>query len=228
MKGMLNVKVKAVIFDVDGTLVDSVDAHTRAWMEAFAAFERPVEFSRMRRQIGKGGDQLMKEFLSEAEIEDFGKELEKERTRIFQHTYLPPVTGFPGVRELFLRLLAEGKQTVLASSAAGEELEAYKKKAHIADLVKDEASKDDAEKSKPHPDIFEVALGKMEGVNADEAIVVGDTPWDAIAAKRAGLRIVGVLCGGFPEAELREAGCVAVFRNPADLLAQYDVSPLVG
>jgi HAD superfamily hydrolase (TIGR01509 family) len=217
--------LKAVIFDVDGTLVDSVDAHARAWVEVFAAFGRHIEFPRMRHQIGKGGDQLMKELLLPAEIEKFGKELEKKRTEIFQRDYLPAVAGFPAVRELFEHLLADGRKVVLASSAAGEELETYKKKAHVEDLVKDETSKDDAERSKPHPDIFEAALEKLEGVIANEAIVVGDTPWDAIAAKRAGLRTIGVLCGGFPEAELREAGCLAIYRDPADLLARYDESP---
>jgi phosphoglycolate phosphatase-like HAD superfamily hydrolase len=214
--------LKAVIFDVDGTLVDSVDGHARAWVEAFAKFGRKIEFARMRHQIGKGGDQLMKEFLSKSEIEEFGKQLEKERGRIFQCDYLPFVTGFPFVRELFQRLLADGKKVVLASSAKGEELKTCQEKAHIEDLVQEQTSKDDAEKSKPHPDIFEAALGKLEGVSADEAIVVGDTPWDAIAAKRAGLRTVGVLCGGFPESELRDAGCVAIFRDPEDLLVRYE------
>ncbi|MEI9896952.1 MAG: HAD family hydrolase [Chthoniobacter sp.] len=206
--------LKAVIFDVDGTLVDSVDGHARAWVEAFAEYGYHIEFPRMRHQIGKGGDQLMKDFLSKKEIEEFGKDLEKNRMERFRNDYLPNVEGFPAVRELFQRLLADGKKVVLASSAMGEELETYKKKAHIVDLVDDETSKDDAEKSKPHPDIFEAALEKLKGISAEEAIVVGDTPWDAIAAKGAGLRTIGVLCGGFSEAELREAGCLAVFRDP--------------
>jgi phosphoglycolate phosphatase-like HAD superfamily hydrolase len=218
--------LKAVIFDVDGTLVDSVDEHARAWVEAFAERGRRVEFVAMRHQIGKGGDQLLKEFLSGREIEDFGGKLEKERSEIFRKKYLPAVAGFPAVRELFERILADGRKVALASSAAGEELETYKEKARIEDLVEDETSKDDADKSKPHPDIFKAALEKLDGVSAAEAIVVGDTPWDAIAAKRAGLRTIGVLCGGFPEHELREAGCVAVFKDPADLLARYDESPL--
>jgi phosphoglycolate phosphatase-like HAD superfamily hydrolase len=218
--------LKTVIFDVDGTLVDSVDQHARAWVEAFAERGYRLEFVAVRHQIGKGGDQLMKEFLSAQEIEAFGGKLEKERSQIFRKKYLPSVAGFPTVRELFERILRDGRKVALASSAAGEELETYKEKARIEDLVKEETSKDDADKSKPHPDIFEAALEKLDGVSAAEAIVVGDTPWDAIAARRAGLRTIGVLCGGFPEHELREAGCVAIFKDPADLLARYDESPL--
>jgi HAD superfamily hydrolase (TIGR01509 family) len=213
--------LKAVIFDVDGTLVDSVDAHAKSWVEAFARFGRQIDFAHMRHQIGKGGDQLMKEFLSDEEIWEFGTRLEKDRSEHFQQEYLPDVHGFPGVRELFQCLRADGKRIALASSANGEELEAYKKKAHIEDLVEEETSKDDAEQSKPHPDIFEAALGKLE-LPPEEVLVVGDTPWDAIAAKRAGLRTVGVLCGGFPEEELRGAGCLAVYRDPEEILAQFE------
>jgi HAD superfamily hydrolase (TIGR01549 family) len=217
--------LKAVIFDVDGTLVDSVDAHARSWVEAFARFGRQVDFAHMRHQIGKGGDQLMREFLSDEDIWEFGARLEKDRSEHFQQEYLPAVHGFPGVRGLFERILADGKRIALASSANGEELETYKRKAHIEDLVNEETSKDDAEQSKPHPDIFEAALGRLE-LPPEEVIVVGDTPWDAIAAKRAGLRAVGVLCGGFPETELGGEGCVAIYRDPEDMLTRYDDSPL--
>lgn len=218
--------LKAVIFDVDGTLVDSVDAHARSWVETFARFGRHIDYASMRAQIGKGGDQLLREFLSDAEIQKFGEQLEQDRKEHFAREHLPFVEGFPGVRELFQRILADGKRAVIASSANGDELLTYKRKAHIEDLVHDATSRDDAEKSKPHPDIFEAALAKLDDVPSDEAIVVGDSPWDAIAARRAGLRTVGLLCGGFSEPDLREAGCIAIFRDPQDLLARYDSSPL--
>lgn len=217
---------KAIIFDVDGTLVDSVDAHARSWTEILNQSGHACEFEAVRQQIGKGGDQLMKEFLSAEDIRREGKEIEKARKRHFRQHELPGVRGFPKVRELFERLLSEGKRVVLASSASGDELGAYKEKAGITDLVEDETSKDDAEKSKPHPDIFEAAMAKLGNIAPSQAIVVGDTPWDAIAAKRADLRTVGVLCGGFPEAELRRAGCVAIYQGAADLLARYEDSPL--
>ena len=119
-----------------------------------------------------------------------------------------------------------GKRVVLASSAKDEELKTYKRIARIDDLVEEATSSEDAERSKPHPDIFEAALGRLGDVRPSEAVVVGDTPYDAQAAGKAGLRTVGVLCGGFPEAQLREAGCIAIYRDPADLLAHYEDSPL--
>jgi len=114
----------------------------------------------------------------------------------------------------------------LASSAKEDELEVYKKAARIADLIQTETSSDDAEKSKPHPDIFEAAMSQLDGVAREDAVVVGDTPYDAEAAAKAGLRTIGLLCGGFPEQDLKRAGCIAIYADPADLLAQYDRSPL--
>ena len=218
--------IKAVIFDVDGTLVDSVDLHARAWQEAFAHFGRRFDFERVRYQIGKGGDQLMPVFLSEEELEEFGEELEEHRGRLFKREYLPRVEAFPAVRELFQRVKSEGLNIALASSAKGEELQAYKKLAHIEDLVEEETSADDAEKSKPHPDIFEAALERLKDVSPSEAVVIGDTPYDAEAAGKAGIKAVGLLCGGFPEQDLRAAGCVRIYRDAAHLLAEYDSSPL--
>ena len=218
--------LKAIIFDIDGTLVDSVDLHARAWQEAFRKFGREVEFERVRHQIGKGGDQLMPVFFSEAELERFGEELEKYRGELFKREYLSQVRAFPQVRELFERIRRDGTRIALASSAKKEELKTYKEIARITDLVEEETSADDADKSKPHPDIFEAALDVLGDVSADEALVIGDTPYDAEAAGKINLRTIGVLCGGFPEAELRAAGCTNIYRDPADLLARYDASPL--
>ena len=218
--------IKAVVFDIDGTLVDSVDLHARAWQEAFRRFGREVPFEEVRHQIGKGGDQLMPVFFSREELERFGEEMEKFRGDIYKREYLPRVRAFPRVRELFERIRRDSLRVALASSAKEEELKAYKKIARIEDLVEEETSADDAERSKPHPDIFKAALEQLGGVEADEAIVVGDTPYDAEAAGKAGLRTIGLLCGGFPEEELRAAGCVAIYRDPADLLARYDESAI--
>ena len=218
--------IEAVIFDIDGTLVDSVDLHAQAWKEAFKHFGKDVPYEQVRHQIGKGGDQLMPVFLSEEELEKFGEELEEYRGELYKREYLPRVKAFPAVRELFQRVQAEGLQTALASSAKGEELKSYKKLARIEDLVEEETSADDAEKSKPHPDIFEAALGQLGDVRPSEAVVVGDTPYDAQAAGKAGVQTVGLLSGGFPEEDLRAAGCVRIYRDAADLLANYDASPL--
>jgi HAD superfamily hydrolase (TIGR01549 family) len=218
--------IKAVIFDIDGTLVDSVDLHARAWQEAFRHFGRDIPYEQVRHQIGKGGDQLMPVFFSKQELAEFGKELEQYRGELFKREYLPHVRAFPKVRALFERIKQDGKQIALASSAKEEELKVYKEIANITDLVAEQASADDADKSKPHPDIFEAALAQLGDVEPAEAIVVGDTPYDAEAAGKANLRTIGVLCGGFPEAELRAAGCIAIYQDPADLLARYDTSPL--
>jgi HAD superfamily hydrolase (TIGR01549 family) len=218
--------LKAVIFDVDGTLIDSVDLHAKAWQDAFREFGHEVAFDTIRGQIGKGGDQLLPVFLSQSEIEAQGKALESRRSEILKERYLPQVKPFPKVRDLLQRIQADGTRIALASSAKEDELQVYKKVAHIEDLLQAETSSDDAEASKPNPDIFEAAMQHLGGLGADQAIVVGDTPYDAEAAGKAGLRTIGLLCGGWPEDALRQAGCVATYRDPADLLDQYDGSPL--
>ena len=218
--------VTAVIFDIDGTLVDSVDLHAEAWRVAFARFGKKVAFEEVRRQIGKGGDQLMPVFLSPTELEKFGEELEQFRSDLFKKEFLPRVKPFPGVRQLFQRIRRDDKRIALASSAKGDELKTYKTIAGIEDLVETETSSDDAERSKPYPDIFQAALARLGDVTADKVLVVGDTVYDAEAAGKARLRTIGVMCGGWSEHDLRQAGCIAVYRDPADLLNRYDASPI--
>ncbi len=217
---------KAVIFDVDGTLIDSVDLHAKSWQDAFAEYGRDIAFDDVRSQIGKGGDQLLPVFLSKDDIAAFGEALEERRGAILKERYLPKVQAFPRVRELFEHLQAKGLDIALASSAKEDELKTYKKVADIEDLIDEQTSSDDAESSKPHPDIFLAALNRLGNPDLWDVIVVGDTPYDAQAAGKAGLRAIGVLCGGFPEGSLREAGCIAIYQDPADLLANYDSSPL--
>jgi HAD superfamily hydrolase (TIGR01549 family) len=218
--------IKAVIFDIDGTLIDSVDLHAQAWQETFKHFGKEIPYEDVRHQIGKGGDQLLPVFFSKEELDEKGSEMEEYRSRLFKHDFLPRVRAFPKVRELFQRIRDDGKRIALASSAKEDELKTYKKIAHIEDLVEEETSSDDADKSKPHPDIFAAALERLGDIKPDEAIVVGDTPYDAEAAGKLKLRTIGVLCGGFPEAELKAASCIAIFDGPSDLLARYSESPL--
>ena len=218
--------IGAVIFDIDGTLIDSVDLHAEAWQEALRHFGHDLPLGRIRSQIGKGGDLLLLELLPKDEVERRGEEIEKYRLELFRREYLHRVKPFPKVRDLFERIEADGKRIALASSAKAEELANYKRIAGIEDLVYAETSSDDAERSKPHPDIFQAALDRLDGIDPSSAIAVGDTPYDAEAAGKAGLRTVGLLCGGWSEKELLEAGCIAIYRDPADLLRQYDRSPL--
>lgn len=218
--------MRAVIFDVDGTLLDSVDLHAQAWVEAFAHFGVKTDPAVVRRQIGKGGDELMPVFLPAERVEREGEAIEAWRSDLFKRDYLDRVKPFPGVRALFERIRAADLQIALASSGKRDEVEHYQEILGIADLVDMATSSDDAERSKPHPDIFRAALKKLAPLDARSMIVVGDTPYDAEAAGKAGLSTIGLLCGGFPEADLSAAGCVAIYRDPQDLLDGFDRSLL--
>jgi beta-phosphoglucomutase-like phosphatase (HAD superfamily) len=219
--------VKAVIFDMDGTLVDSVDLHARAWQDAFHDFGHEIELKPIRDQIGKGGDQLLPVFLTREQIDKEGPDLEKHRGDILKERYLSQIKAFPKVTQLFERIRADRIKIFLGSSAKSEELQTYKKIAGIEGLIDGETSSEDAEKSKPHPDVFLAAMAKLEGIHTSEVVVVGDSPYDAEAAGKVGLRTIGFRSGGFAEAKLRAAGCIAIYDGPADLLARYDDSVLV-
>jgi HAD superfamily hydrolase (TIGR01509 family) len=220
--------VKAVIFDMDGTLVDSVGQHARAWQDAFAEFGHRIALAELRGQIGKGGDQLMPCFLSADQLAAQGARISARRGEIMKERYLAEVKPFPSVRALLERVRARRIRIVLASSAQTSELSIYKRLAQIEDLVDAETSSDDVEKSKPHPDVFLAALAQLDPAAREDAVAVGDSPYDAQAAGKAGLRCVGFLCGGFAAEDLRAAGCVALYDGPADLLARFDESLLGG
>ncbi len=219
--------IEAVIFDLDGTLLDSVDLHAKAWEEAFRHFGHDIPLADIRSQIGKGGDQLLPFLLSEEECNRIGKKITEFRSSLFKEKYLPEVKPFPGVRALFEKLKENSQRSAIASSAKGDELKTFEQIAGIEDLVEVEASSADAERSKPHPDIFDAALNRLgPQMNRENIMVVGDSPYDAEAAAKANLKTIGVLCGGFAEEDLRKAGCVAIFAGPEDLLQHYDQSPL--
>jgi HAD superfamily hydrolase (TIGR01509 family) len=212
-----------VLFDVDGTLVDTNDLHAAAWREAFLNFGLDKPLDEIRWQIGKGGDNLIPSLfpdLSEARRE----EIEEFRSELFKRDYLPRATPFPGVRDLFERLAADGIRIVLASSSHAEEVDFHLSLIACADLVEATTSRDDVENSKPCPDIFAAALGRVAPLGADQVAVVGDTPWDAKAAGKLGLRTIGFRSGGFPDEALAEAGACELYDGPSDLLARFDGS----
>ena len=213
--------IGAVLFDVDGTLVDSNDLHAAAWQEAIRHFGVDLPREEVRAQIGKGGDNLLPALLPEDLVERCRQEIEDYRSELFEHHYLPQAVPFPGVRPLFERLYEDGIRIVLATSARQAELQFHRALLGADDLIHAATSKDDVERSKPCPDIFEAALRQVRPLAEEEVLVVGDSPWDIKAACRAGLKAVAVRCGGFPEADLLEAGAVAVHDGPEDLLAYY-------
>lgn len=218
--------IEAVIFDVDGTLIDTVDLHAAAWRETLHRWGVDVPHAEVRAQIGKGGDQLMPVFLPKELVEKEGEEIEAFRKQLFMSDYLPRARPFPKVRDLFVRLREDRKKIVLASSAKGDELERYIELANIKDIIQGATSSSDAERSKPYPDIFLAALEEVSPFTAEQSVVIGDTPYDAQAAGKAGLRTIGVLAGGFPAEELRQAGCADLYWDAADLLEKYADSPL--
>ena len=217
---------KAAIFDLDGTLLDSVDLHAMAWHEAMVEFGHNVSFEQARSQIGKGGDKLIPTFLSPQDQKDHGEELEEWRGRRFKSSYLPMIRPFSAVPNLLQRLHEAGLKVAIASSAKRSELAQYLKIAAISHLVDESVSSEDVEESKPEPDIFASVLRKLN-VTGEQAVAVGDSPYDAEAARKVRLPTIGVLCGGFNESQLRNAGCVDIYPGPAALLARIGNSLLL-
>lgn len=217
---------RSVIFDVDGTLVDTNELHVAAWQDAFKEFQIEVSNEAVRSQIGKGGDQLLPALLSAEKLTRDGEAIEKRRGEIFKRDYLGRSRAFPCVRELLQRIRGAGLSIALASSGKRDEVQHHCAVANIEDLIDGFTSADDAEHSKPAPDIFAAALKKLPAGTSHATVVVGDTPYDAQAARTLGLPVVGLLCGGFSRAELEAAGCVAIYQDAEHLLRDYESSPL--
>ncbi len=215
--------IEAVLCDIDGTLVQSNWLHAAAWKDAFAAMGIQVELEEVRRQIGKGGDELVPVFVPWWRRSAVEEPLKAYRKFVFQQDYLQQVKPLPKVREFLLRLEGAGIRLSLASSADKDQLENYKKIALMEDLIEESSSADDAERSKPHPDIFEATLEKL-GLPASKVLALGDTPYDAEAAGKAGISTIGVMTGGWSKEELLEAGCIEVYTDVAELLERFEES----
>jgi HAD superfamily hydrolase (TIGR01509 family) len=208
-------KAPAVLFDVDGTLVDSNYLHIHAWQRAFAEVDIEVETWRIHRSIGMDGSTLVRSFSDDApdETQKRLKELHSQ----FYAEMAPLLRPLPGARALLQRVANLGLQVVLATSAPEDELALLRRVLDCDDLVAEVTSSADVDTAKPKPDIIEVALQRA-GVSADQAVFVGDAIWDAEACARAQVKSIGVLSGGVSRAELETAGAELVFENVEDLL----------
>ena len=215
--------VKAVLLDVDGTLVDSNDAHAHAWVRAFAEHGIDVPFESVRRAIGMGGDQLMPRVSHLTEESELGQQIATRRGEIFKRDYLPNVHALRDAAQLVAALKARGFTAVAASSAKEEELEPLLRIAGASALMDSTTSSSDADASKPAPDIIDAALERA-GVSPSEALMIGDTPYDIEAARRAGVDTIAFRSGGWSDDDL--TGAVAIYDGPWDLLRQLDQSPL--
>jgi len=213
--------IEAVLLDIDGTLLDSNDAHAQAWSDAFREAGLEIGSETVLPAIGMGADKLLPKLTGiDAESEE-GRRLVERRKEIFAKEYLPVVRPFPEARELLERMRDDGATLVVATSASDDELRGLLAALGAEWLVDDKTSSSDAKRSKPDPDIVRVAVDKA-GVGPERCAMLGDTPYDVEAATRSRVRIVGVRCGGHGDEELR--GAVEIYDDPAALLSRYEES----
>jgi HAD superfamily hydrolase (TIGR01509 family) len=215
---------RTVIFDIDGTLVDSNDAHALAWVKALREHGFLVDFAQVRWLIGMGGDKLLPALTDLDSESAEGRAITARRRTLFMHEHLPMLRPTGGALALVQRLHKEGLTLVVATSAEREEVNGLLEVAGVAHLFDRAASSDDAERSKPDPDIVHAAL-RQSGSQASEAIMIGDTPYDVKAATQAGVGLIAVRSGGWWVDEAL-AGAMAIYDSPADLLARIGHSPL--
>lgn len=214
---------KAVLLDIDGTLIDSNDAHAQAWVDTGKEFGHDIKYDHVRWLIGMGGDKVLPEVTGLEEESEEGKKILERRGEVFRSKYLPQLKPFDGTRELLEAMSNDGLKLVVATSAGEKDLSALLKQAGIEDLIDKAANSDDADESKPAPDIVEAAMDRAS-LNHGDAIMIGDTPYDIGAATRAGVPIIAFRSGGWECEELR--GAIAIYDGPADLLGRYFSSPL--
>ena len=211
-----------MLVDIDGTLLDSNDAHASAWVDAFREAGHHAPFDKVRRLIGKGGDKVLAEIAGIPDESTEGTAIGERRGAIFRETYLPTLKPFPGVRDLLQRLRDDGYRLVVATSAEGSEMKALLARTGGVQFFEQAASSGDAENSKPDPDIVKAALQKAR-CGPDEALMLGDTPYDVEAAGAAGVSTIAVRSGGWSTDALR--GAIAIYDDVADVLSRYHESP---
>ena len=216
--------MKGVLLDVDGTLVLSNDAHAHSWVEAFAHYNYSVKFQDVRWLIGMGGDKLIPRLRPELNGDSgVGAKISTYRSQLFLDKYAPSLQATPGARKFIQKLHRVGLKFIIATSAQSKELKLILKSAGLDDLLQQATTADDADNSKPEPDIVHAALDKL-GLNAAQVMMIGDTPYDIEAAGRAGVQLIALRCGGWQDKDLQ--GAAAIYDDPADLLATFKSSPL--
>ena len=223
MQARMQRKLKAVLFDVDGTLVDSNDAHASAWVKAFTEHGVTVDAVSVRRSIGMGGDKLMPAVSGLEEDSALGQKIAERRGEICKQEFLPKLEAFRGARDLVDAIKQRGYTVVAASSAAKEELAPLLKIAGADALMDAKTSSGDADESKPAPDIVQAALQRAKAA-PPEAVMIGDTPYDVAAARSAGVRIIAFRSGGWLDPAL--SGAIEIYDGAWDLLARFDRSLL--
>ena len=204
---------QVAILDVDGTLVDTNYQHALAWYRAFRQHGFVLPIWQIHRAIGMGGDQLVPHLIGDEKAEELGDDIRGAEKPLFK-AMIEECEPLEGAHELIVELRDRDRTVILASSAKESEIEHYLDLLDARELANDWTMSDDVEETKPSPDLVQAAIGKA---GSDDAVMVGDTPWDVEAARRAGIETIGVLTGGFSADELREAGAAQVFESIAEL-----------
>ncbi len=218
--------IEALLCDIDGTLVESNWLHAESWQRSFAEIGIHVELDAIRRQIGKGGDDVISTYVSWWRQKAVSAPLKAYRTFLVESEYLARVKPLPRAKEFLQRLKVAGIRPTLATSASAKDLEAYKKIVGMEQLIEEQSSADDTDRAKPHPDIFQATLKKLK-LPCEKVLALGDTPYDAEAAGKAGISTIGVESGGWSRSDLLEAGCIEVYKDVAELLERFEESALM-
>ncbi len=222
MTGVLDAMADTAIFDVDGTLVDTNYQHALAWFRAFDRFDIVLPVWRIHRAIGMGGDQLVPSLTSDEVEREHGEALRAAWTEEFE-PMIDEVRPFDGAHDLLVAVKERGFQVVLASSGKSDHVERFLDLVDARDLADAWTTSDDVEASKPAPDLVQTALDRVPG---SRGVMIGDSPWDAVAAARADIPTIAVRTGGFAPEELQDAGAVRVFDSLRALIAGLDHTPL--
>lgn len=218
-------RIRAVLFDLDGTLIDTNDMHVLAWEEAFASIGAHFDRKVIHDQIGKGTDMLVPALLPDLGTTE-ERRLGAMQSAIFKAKYLDRAKPFPGAQDLLARVHAAGLRIVLASSAAQAEIDHYCDLLGAKSMIDATTSADDVKRTKPAPDIFATALDKVTPLKPEEVLIVGDTPYDVEAGAKCGIATLALRSGKFADQALHEAGALAIYDDVAALLADFDNSPL--